>query len=181
MKNPLKHLVLLTTLLLSCFCLSALAQETTATINGQVTDSAGAVVSGAEITLTNLATKEARTVKSNDEGYYALTFIRPGLYDLSIKLSGFKEYINKGLELLVNDRKTINVALAAGQVSESVTVAPTGECLMALSSRLRSTRPSRSASPLNGESSSGSRSICTPRSCASARTARADSSTTSSR
>jgi hypothetical protein len=122
MKNALKHVALLLTLLLSFFSLSALAQETTATINGQVTDPAGAVVSGAEITLTNLATKEARTVKSNDEGYYSHTFIRPGLYDLSIKLSGFKEYISRGLELLVNDRKTINVALEAGQVSESVSV-----------------------------------------------------------
>ena len=122
MKNALKHLALLLTLLLSFFSLSAMAQEVTATVIGQITDSTGAAVSKAEITLTNLATKEARTVKSNDEGYYTLTFIKPGIYDLSIKLQGFKEYLNKGVELLVNDRKTLNIALEAGQVSESVTV-----------------------------------------------------------
>lgn len=122
MTKRLKQTALLVTLLLSCFCLSAVAQETTATVNGQITDSTGAAVSGAEITLTNLATKETRTVKSNDEGYYSLTFIQPGVYDLSVKLQGFKEFINKGVELLVNDRKTINIALEAGQVSESVTV-----------------------------------------------------------
>lgn len=122
MKHALKHIALMMTLLLSFFSLSALAQETTATVNGQITDSAGAAVSNADITLTNLATKETRTVQSNDEGYYTLTFIKPGLYDLSVKLQGFKEYINTGLELLVNDRKTLNIALEAGQVSESVTV-----------------------------------------------------------
>jgi hypothetical protein len=122
MKNALKHIALLVTLLLSFFSLSAMAQETTATVNGQITDSAGAVISGAEITLTHLATKEVRTVKSNEEGYYSLNLIKPGLYDLSVKLQGFKEYINKGVELLVNDRKTLNIALETGQVTESVTV-----------------------------------------------------------
>jgi hypothetical protein len=122
MKNALKHIALLVTLLLSFFSLSAMAQETTATVNGQITDSAGAVISGAEITLTHLATKEVRTVKSNEEGYYSLPLIKPGLYDLSVKLTGFKEYINKGVELLVNDRKTLNIALEPGQVTESVTV-----------------------------------------------------------
>ena len=70
MKNALKHVALIMILLLSFFSLSALAQETTATVNGQITDSAGAVIAKADITLTNLATKEARTVQSNDEGYY---------------------------------------------------------------------------------------------------------------
>ncbi len=125
MKNVLKHLALIMTLLLSFFSLSAMAQEITATVNGQITDSTGATVSKADITLTNLATKEARKVQSNDEGYYALTFIKPGIYDLSVKMQGFKEYLNTGLELLVNDRKTLNIALEAGQVSESVLV--TGE------------------------------------------------------
>lgn len=122
MKNALKHVALIMTLLLSFSNLSVLAQETTATVNGQITDSAGAVISKADITLTNLATKETRTIQSSDEGYYTLTLIKPGIYDLSVKLQGFKEYINKGLELLVNDRKTLNIALEAGQVTESVTV-----------------------------------------------------------
>ncbi|MBI3650324.1 MAG: TonB-dependent receptor [Acidobacteria bacterium] len=121
MKRAIKQVALLV-LLLSCWSLSAAAQEITATVNGQITDSSGAAVANAEITLTSLATKETRIVKSNDEGYYTLPLIKPGIYDLSVKLQGFKEYINKGLELLVNDRKTLNIALEPGQVSESVTV-----------------------------------------------------------
>jgi Carboxypeptidase regulatory-like domain/TonB-dependent Receptor Plug Domain len=100
----------------------AMAQETTATITGQVTDQSGAAISGADVTLTNTRTGEARNTKTSDDGYYSLTFIPPGVYDLSVKLPGFKEAINKDLELFVNDRKTINVALETGVISESVTV-----------------------------------------------------------
>ena len=109
-------------MLLSLPSVSVFAQETTATINGQIADSTGAAVAGAEVTLTNLATKDARTVKSNDEGYYSITFIQPGTYDMSVKMQGFKEFINQRIELQVNDRKTLNIALETGQVNENVTV-----------------------------------------------------------
>jgi hypothetical protein len=122
MKNIRKPFALLLALLLLICASSAMAQETTATINGQVIDSSGAVVSGAEITLTNMKTQEARTAKTGDDGYYSLTFIPPGIYDLSVKAQGFKEFLNKSVELLVNDRKTINVQLEPGTVSEVVTV-----------------------------------------------------------
>jgi hypothetical protein len=121
-RRPLTSLAVFVLLLLSA---SAQAQETTATISGQVTDSAGAAVSGAEVTLTSMSTREERKTASNDEGYYSLTFITPGIYDFSVKLQGFKEYVNKSIELLVNDRKAINIQLEAGAISEQVTV--TGE------------------------------------------------------
>jgi hypothetical protein len=110
-----------------CFFLSsvAFAQETTATITGQVTDQAGAIVANAEITLKNTATGEERKVISDDNGSYSLTLIPPGKYDLSVRVKGFKESINQGIELSVNDRKVITVALAPGDINESITI--TGE------------------------------------------------------
>ncbi|HEX5734561.1 MAG TPA: TonB-dependent receptor [Blastocatellia bacterium] len=122
MRKTQRPLALLAALLLLVCCVSAVAQETTATINGQVTDTSGAVVSGAEITLTNIRTGETRSAKSSDDGYYSLTFIPPGIYDFSVKVQGFKEYINKSIELFVNDKKTLNIALEPGAVSETVTV-----------------------------------------------------------
>lgn len=122
MKTAIPPRLLLAAFILLLFSVSASAQETTATITGQVTDGTGAAVSGAEVTLTNLNTREARKTASNDEGYYSLTFITPGVYDLSTKLQGFKEYLNKSVELLVNDRKTINIQLEAGAINEQVTV-----------------------------------------------------------
>jgi hypothetical protein len=117
-----KLAALLATLLLSVFSFSVFAQETTATITGQITDASGAIVPGAEIVLTNVKTREERKTKSGEDGYYSLTFIQPGLYDLSVKMQGFKEYQNRAVELFVNDKKAINIALEAGAISEVVTV-----------------------------------------------------------
>jgi hypothetical protein len=113
----------LATALLAVGCVpSAIAQETTATITGQVTDAAGAGVPGAEITITNVSTRDERRIRSGDDGYYSLPLIPPGIYDVSVKAQGFKEYVNKSVEMLVNDRKAINVQLEAGAISEQVTV-----------------------------------------------------------
>jgi len=109
-----------TVLLLNAVAVSA--QETTARISGQVTDQSGAVVAGADIELTSLKTGEKFRAKADDSGYYSITFIPPGIYDMSVKMQGFKEFSNKAIELLVNDRKTINVELEAGAVSEVVSV-----------------------------------------------------------
>ncbi|HET6854921.1 MAG TPA: TonB-dependent receptor, partial [Pyrinomonadaceae bacterium] len=117
-----KHLLCVVVLLLLGFSQTAFAQEVTARIDGQVTDPAGAVVTSATITLTNTKTGEVRTVQSDDSGSYTLTQIQPGTYDLSVRAQGFKEYLSKSLEINVNDRKTINVPLETGAVTESVTV-----------------------------------------------------------
>jgi hypothetical protein len=103
----------------------AFAQETTGRISGQVVDPAGAVVSNAEVTATNTATREERKAQTDETGNYTFTQLQPGLYDLSIRGQGFKEHIITGLEVNVNDRKVINVSMETGALAESVTV--TGE------------------------------------------------------
>ncbi len=118
-------LFLSTLALVISLCGGAFAQETTARIIGQVTDPAGAIINNAEVTLTNTGTREERKATTDDNGSYSLTLIPPGVYVLSVKVTGFKEYINQGLEVSVNDRKTINVTLEPGNVSESITI--TGE------------------------------------------------------
>jgi len=117
-----KHLLCLVVLLLLGFTNTTFAQEVTARIDGQVTDPAGAVVTSATITLTNTKTGEMRTVQSDDSGSYTVTQLQPGTYDMSVRAAGFKEYLSKSLEINVNDRKTINVPLETGAVTESVTV-----------------------------------------------------------
>ena len=117
-----RYLFCVATLLLLAFSSTTFAQDISARIDGQVTDPNGATVTKATVTLTNMRTGEVRTVESNEDGAYTLTQIQPGLYDLSVKAQGFKEYLSKGLEISVNDRKTINVPLETGAVTESVTV-----------------------------------------------------------
>lgn len=122
MKTTNKPLAVFAALLLLVCAVGASAQETTARISGQVTDPSGAVVSGADIKLTNIATREERTAKTGDDGYYSITLIPPGDYNLSIRTEGFKEYQNQRMTLHVNDHKALNVTLEAGAVSETVTV-----------------------------------------------------------
>ncbi|MGA9770064.1 MAG: TonB-dependent receptor [Blastocatellia bacterium] len=122
MKSTKRLFALFLALMLLTSASSALAQETTSTINGQVVDQSGAAVSGAEVKVTSLKTQETRTTTTGDDGYYSLTFITPGIYDFSVKVQGFKEFLNRSIELLVNDRKTINVQMEAGAVSEMVSV-----------------------------------------------------------
>ncbi|MDQ2975795.1 MAG: Plug and carboxypeptidase regulatory-like domain-containing protein [Acidobacteriota bacterium] len=123
-KVTLRLLSLAATLLLGLSGV-ALAQETTGRIAGQVVDPAGAVVGNAEVTLTNTSTREERKVQTDENGNYSFTQLQPATYDLSVRRQGFKEHINTGFELNVNDRKTFNIALETGSVNESVTI--TGE------------------------------------------------------
>jgi hypothetical protein len=123
--HKISRSVLAVMLLLACAGSVGYAQEITARISGQITDAAGAVVPNSEVTLTNKNTGESRQAQSDADGYYTLTLIQPGTYDLSVKVQGFKEHLSTGLEVSVNDRKTINIALEAGSVTETVTV--TGE------------------------------------------------------
>lgn len=117
-----KHLLCIVILVLMGFANNTFAQDVTARIDGQVTDPNGAVVLNATITLTSTKTGEVRTVQSNDSGGYTIPLIPPGTYDLSVKAQGFKEYLSRGIELNVNDRKTINVGLETGAITESITV-----------------------------------------------------------
>ncbi|HXS01250.1 MAG TPA: carboxypeptidase regulatory-like domain-containing protein [Pyrinomonadaceae bacterium] len=117
-----KNLLCIVILILTAFATNTFAQDVTARIDGQVNDPNGAVVLNAAITLTNTKTGEVRTVQSNDSGGYTITQIQPGTYDLSVKAQGFKEYLSRALELNVNDRKTINIPLETGAITESITV-----------------------------------------------------------
>ena len=67
-------------LLLSCFTNSALAQRSTASVAGSVTDESGATVPGAEVVARNLATGVERSVLSNDLGYYVISALVAGEY-----------------------------------------------------------------------------------------------------
>ncbi|MEO7275789.1 MAG: TonB-dependent receptor [Vicinamibacterales bacterium] len=101
----------------------ATAQEFRATVKGQVVDSSKASVPGATVTVTNAETNEVVSTTSNAEGNYTLPFLRPGLYNLSVELTGFTKHIRNGLRLEVGQTAEINVSLSVGGLAEEVTVA----------------------------------------------------------
>src|SRR5436190_13723990 len=101
----------------------ATAQEFRATVKGQVVDSSKAAVPGATVTVTNAETNEVATTVSNADGNYTLPFLRPGLYNLTVELSGFSKYVRNGVRLEVGQIAEINVPLSVGGLAEEVTVA----------------------------------------------------------
>src|SRR5437773_1845330 len=100
----------------------ARAQLSTAEINGRVTDTSGAVLPGATVTMTQTATALTRTVATDESGSYLISHLPTGPYRLEISLQGFKTYVQTGLVLQVGATPTVNATLAIGSLEEAVTV-----------------------------------------------------------
>jgi hypothetical protein len=108
---------------------AAFGQGTSASLTGQVTDSSGAVVPGATVSVTNTGTSLAQTAISNAEGIYLIAPLPPGHYKLTVEAKGFERYEQSGIELFVNIAATQNVALKTGNVQETVTVVENAELI----------------------------------------------------
>ncbi len=115
----MKRIVLMLLLLAS---ISALAQEYRGTLTGRVTDSAGALIPKATVTITSEETGAISRTVTGPTGYYTVPFLEPGKYDIEVSLTGFNPYRHTGVELLTQQTITENVALAVGATTETVTV-----------------------------------------------------------
>src|ERR1017187_6944875 len=94
-------------LLFSLFFLTpfrAQAQLTTADVVGTVTDSSGAVVPGAKVTITNLDTQIKAVTQSNQTGNYVFNLLGPGHYSVSIEAPGFKMSVIPNITLAAGDQ-----------------------------------------------------------------------------
>ena len=100
----------------------AQAQVNAADLRGFVRDPQGAVVPGATVTARNAATNVERTTTTNDEGYYQITNLPPGEYEVTVEAANFKRAVNPSVTLTVGQRPTSTFALEVGAVTESITV-----------------------------------------------------------
>ncbi|MCZ6751604.1 MAG: carboxypeptidase-like regulatory domain-containing protein, partial [Acidobacteria bacterium] len=80
---------------------AAMAQLTTGTISGSVTDQSGATVPGTAITITNVDTGIARSLETGPEGRYAAPSLPLGNYEIRASLAGFQTSIRSGIALTV--------------------------------------------------------------------------------
>src|SRR5580704_7742324 len=101
---------------------SAFAQSDVASISGFVKDASGAVVPGAKVVVKNEGVEFERTLTTNNEGYYYAAALPPGLYTVRAEHAGFQsvEVLHKKLDPSIPG--TVDVVLAVGQSSQSVTV-----------------------------------------------------------
>ena len=107
----------------------SLAQTSTAKITGGITDSSHAVLQGAEITATNLATGVSRETRSNEEGNYSVAFLQPGDYRITAKMTGFKTASKSGVRLDVEQVARVDFVLNLGEITEIVDVTASGVAL----------------------------------------------------
>jgi len=98
------------------------AQVLYGSLVGTVTDDSGAAVPGATVTATNKETNLARTAVTGDTGTYSFTNVLAGPYDVKVALQGFKEFLQTDVPVSVNEVARVDVKLAVGALTETVTV-----------------------------------------------------------
>ncbi len=97
-------------------------QTTSSALSGTVTDSTGAVVSGATVTLTGTENGITRTFPTTASGSYAFQLLPPSTYTLKIDAPGFKSFIQQGIILTAGQTATQGISLSIGSGSDEVTV-----------------------------------------------------------
>jgi Carboxypeptidase regulatory-like domain/TonB dependent receptor len=125
-RSSMKRLQQFCMIALLCCCLPmtlANAQSaSSAQISGTVVDPQGAVVPGAKVTATNVATGVPRSVNTTSTGNYVIPNLAPGTYDVKVEAKGFSEAAGKGLKLNVGDQKNLDFNLAIAGSSQTVEV-----------------------------------------------------------
>jgi len=106
---------------------TATAQETTGSLRGTVVDPNGAVVAGANVTLTNTATGSSQTKQTSGDGNFEFAKLSPGDYTVTVEATGFKRSLSKGVSVKLGIVNPLDVKLEAGNVSETVTIAANTE------------------------------------------------------
>jgi hypothetical protein len=127
--------------LVSCALLAAcglLYAQTGATgaITGTVADPTGAMVVGAQVKVTNVATGETRTLQTNDHGLYVASLLQPGQYTVVVTKQGFKAASSPDVQVIVAETTALNIRMETGAVTETITVGTTNVQLETESSEL---------------------------------------------
>jgi hypothetical protein len=98
------------------------AQVATGTILGNVKDTSGAAVPGAQVTATNVETQFSRSTTSDVDGQYALRLLPLGNYRIDVTLDGFKNFTQTGIVLDVGRNARIDATIEPGGVAETISV-----------------------------------------------------------
>jgi hypothetical protein len=94
----------------------------TASVNGDVKDTTGAMIPGAEVVVTNPATGKTYTALSNESGLYVISGVPSGTYSVTVTAPGFKKAIYQNVKVDVGVPATVNAVMEVGQLTEQVVV-----------------------------------------------------------
>src|ERR1035437_2530472 len=128
MKTPVR------TLSLVCLCVIFAAwawsqSSFTALVRGTVTDSSGAALVAARVTIVETDRNVAHTATTDEAGRYVITALPPGGYTLTVEAKGFRKYNLTNIPLAVQQQATLDASLQVGDIATSVDVASTAPLL----------------------------------------------------
>ncbi len=124
-------------LLLATVISTANAQIVFGSLVGNVTDSSGLAIAGATVTVTNTATQQTFTLKSNEAGAYTLRSVNPGIYTVTVSYAGFKSFTRTGVEVQSGATVRADAQMAVGDVAETIEVTARGISLQTDSVEVR--------------------------------------------
>jgi len=96
-----------------------------AEVGGTITDASGGALPNAQVMMTETGKQLSRSTITDATGHYILTNLPVGPYHLEVKASGFKDYLQSGIVLQVNNNIEMNVTMQVGSVSERLEVSAT--------------------------------------------------------
>jgi hypothetical protein len=115
--------LLVTIVLLNSLFLNAPAQTSVnGSLRGRITDTKGAAVAGAAVTLTNTANNIRQTIAAGEDGSYVFARVVPGSYSIVAEKTGFKQTRRGDLAIAVNEAAVADLTLEVGSVSETISI-----------------------------------------------------------
>ena len=128
------------------------AQDATARITGTISDATGAVVPGAQVTVTNTATHGSRDATSDHDGFYQVLALPIGAYRVTAAHQGFRTVVSTEYKLLINQALRVDIKLEVGSASEQVDVGAEAAPVDTISDTLGQSVTGRTLTnmPLNG-------------------------------
>ncbi len=123
MHRPQPRARILCPVALLALCLPALSQITTASLEGTVRDTTGAVFANAQVRVVNTATNVATSVSSDTAGRFVALSLPPGPYEVIVETTGFKRLQKTGIVLDVNQTLSLDLMMEIGATTETVEVA----------------------------------------------------------
>ena len=151
MQIQVRRLLLLSTMFGAISAIPVTGQ-TFGEITGRISDSTGAAISAAQITLTNVATNAVRSAASTDSGDYTFPAVAPGGYNIKVEKSAFKSASSTEVQVQIQQTIRLDFTLQVGQVSESIEVSASAQMLQAENVSLGTVIENKGVTelPLNG-------------------------------
>ncbi len=135
-------------LLVICTSYAFAQSQTTGGIAGTVKDPTGAVIIGAQVTVTSLATAERRETTTDDAGNYAVSLLPPGTYRVSVTANGFKRVEVESVRVVITETFTLDVNLEVGAITEEAVISAAGSLIQTGGPQLGRVVDSRTVSEL---------------------------------